>query len=132
MEQRASEIDVDKAIMWAVLTAAVHSLLPLTLLAHASYIMPRLMVAFTETGTKLTGSLRFFCRLTTLIAEYWYLYLALLGAALMLDGMIYFSLCRSGRKNSQHLWSGVVMLVEIAFMAYVFCSFMSGVVKLTR
>lgn len=132
MEQQASNTDVNRALAGAVLTAVVHSLLPLALLAHASYIMPRLMVAFTEAGIKLTGSLRFFCRLTTLITEYWYLYLALLGAALMLDGMIYFSLCRSGRKNSEHLWSGFVMLVEIAFMACVFCSFMAGVVKMTR
>jgi hypothetical protein len=132
MEQRTSDIDVDKAIMRAVLTAVVHSLLPLALLVHASYIMPRLMVAFTEAGMKLTGSLRFFCRLTTLITEYWYLYLALLGVALTLDGMIYFSLCRSGRKNSEHLWSGFVMLAEVAFVAFMSCSFMAGVVKMTR
>ena len=104
-----------RTVKLTILTVLTHALLPLVVLPISLYVMPRFVASLTETGMEAPASLRLVLQVTGFVYSYWYLYILILVAGVIVDGAICFSLFGSQRRFSGDLWSGAVILVQALF-----------------
>ncbi len=115
MENGLSKADVNRIIKSTILTVITHLLLPLTLFPFAFVVVPPFAEKSRELGLEVSKLTVLVFNLSSFICRYWYLYILILGCAVTIDAVICFSLFRFKKKIVNHLWSGLVILIEAVF-----------------
>lgn len=116
MEDSLSKAEVKKNIKSTIFTVITHSLLPLTLVPFAFFVVPFFTEKAREVDIELHKLTILVFNLSSFICQHLYLCVLIIGFAITLDAMICFSLLRLKKKMLTHLWSGLVILIEAVFV----------------
>ena len=110
-----------QAILAAGLAVFIHSWTPLGVFALLAYGAPRFEVSFAESGTPLPAATQVVLQMSLTFRSFSTTIALGTVVLLALDGVLHFSLYRGLGRGFASIWSGTIVVLEVAFAA--FCVF---------